>query len=240
MHGGRNILRPSLFSGGRSIRALEILRGDVRPRRGIAGDEKTVSGSGGVTLLIAVEALMLALSLYQVFAPRRRWAIYRDSRIGGGFGLGLSIALLVVTIHVLNVGRATARTLASVIDLYPGSSYTTVPSIAGANAVGAASAAHAGDSASARRYLEASRKAALHPRVVLIADVHDSVSVVVRFFRAAAERRGWSPQADQTVESPEFVNLVYVRGEQQLTISVSEEWTSTQIFYTLERAPPPR
>lgn len=193
-----------------------------------------------MTVLFAFEALVLALSLYQVFAPGRRRLIYGSPRFSGGFGVGLSIALMVITIHSVNAGRASARALASVIDLYPGSSFTTVPSIAGVNAVGAASSRLAGDSASASRHFEASRKAALHPRVMLIADVHDSLSAVVSFFRAAAERGGWRPLPDETLESPEFVNMAFVRGEQKLSIGVSEEWTSTRIFYELEPPPAPR
>lgn len=191
-------------------------------------------------ILLACEALLLLGSLYLIFARRSGRVLYPDPRLTGGLGVAVTVVMMSLTVHSLNARRASVRALASVIDLYPRSSFTTVPSLAEAHGIVAVTAGLAGDSASARRNAQAMREAALHPEPRMwIAEVHDSVPVVVRFYRAALERGGWSPRPELSAETSDFANLVYVRGAQQLSIGVSLEWTCTRIFYTLEPAPPP-
>lgn len=184
-------------------------------------------------------ALLLLVALVLVFSPRDKRTIYLEPRLTGGAGVAVILVVMSLSVHSMNARRAAVRALATVIDIYPRSSFTTVPSLAEAHGLVAVAAALNGDTAKANRNMRARKEAELHPVGMWIAEVHDSVPVVVSFYRAAAERGGWSPLPELSSQSAGFANLAYVRGAQQLTIGIMEEWTCTRIIYTLEPAGSP-
>ena len=174
--------------------------------------------------------------LYLIFGPRGYSLHAVEARLSGGLGVALMVVMIAFTLHALRRERSEPRTLAELaIEPYPGAQYSYVPSGAEVHGLRAVMEGFRGDTAAANRSLDQARTAAGGEPRTWMAESKDSVSTVARFYRAAAERGGWVPVPQLSVDEPDVAHLGFTRGAQKLSIAMLSRPDGTRILYTLDQ-----